>query len=62
MEPKPSKEEIFVRLLGEANKRWGKEVAQEMKSDIERASEAIWQVEKFKLEPEIEPSRPPGRV
>ena len=62
MEPTPSKEEIFVRLFEEAKKRWGNEVAQKLKSDIERASEAIWQVEKFKLEPENEPSRPPGRV
>ena len=62
MEPRPSKEEIFVRLFEEATRRWGKEAARELKSDIERAGEAIWQVESYKLEPEDEPSRPPGRV
>jgi hypothetical protein len=62
MEPQPSKEEIFVRLFAEATRRWGEEAAQELKSDIERAGEAIWQVESFKLEPEDEPSRQPGRV
>ena len=62
MEPRPSLEEIFIRLFEEAIKRWSEETAQELKSDIERISEAIWQVERFKLEPEDEPSRPPGRV
>jgi hypothetical protein len=62
MEPRPSKEEIFIRLFEEATRRWGEEAAQELRSDIERAGEAIWQVESFKLEPEDEPSRPPGSV
>ena len=62
MESRPGKEETFVRLFEEAIRRWGEETAQELKSDIERAGEAIWQVERFKLEPEDEPSRPPGRV
>lgn len=62
MGPRSSKEEVFVRLFSEANERWGKMVAQELRSDIERASESIWQVEQFKLETDIEPSRPPGRI
>ena len=55
-------EEIFVRLFEGATRRWGEEAAQELRSDIERAGEAIWQVESFTLEPEDEPSRPPERV
>ena len=62
MEPRPSKKEIFIRLFEEAIRRWGEEAAQELKSDIEGAGDAIWQVESFKLEPEDEPSRPPGSV
>ena len=62
MEPRPSLEEIFIRLFEEAIKRWSEETAQELKSDIERISEAIWQVERFKLEPEDEPSILPRRV
>ena len=62
MEPRPSFQEIFTRLFEEAIRRWGEEAIQELKSDIERAGEAIWQVERFKLEPEDEPSIPPGRV
>jgi hypothetical protein len=62
MKPRPSKEEIFVRLFEEATRRWGEEAAQELRPDIERAVEAIWQVEGYKLEPEDEPSRQPGRV
>ena len=62
MEPRPSKEEIFVRLFEEATRRWGEEAAQELRPDIERAVEAIRQVEGYKLEHEDEPSRQPGRV
>lgn len=62
MEHRPSKENIFDRLFLEALKRWGEKMAQELRSDIERFSESIWQVETFELEPENEPSRPPGRV
>jgi len=62
MEPRPRKKEIFIRLFEEAIRRWGEEAAQELRSDIERAGEAIWQVEGYKLEPEDEPSLPPGSV
>lgn len=62
MKPMPRKEDIFKQLFGEATRKWGEEVAQELQSDIERAGEAIWQVESFKIKPEDEPSRPPGRA
>lgn len=62
MEPRPSKEDIFVRLFEEATRRWGEEAAQELRPDIERAVEAIRQIEGYKLEPEDEPSRQPGSV
>jgi len=62
MKPMPRKEDLFKQLFGEATRRWGEEVAQELRSDIESVGEAIWQVESFKIKPEDEPSRPPGRA
>lgn len=61
MKPTPRKEDIFKQLFSEATRRWGEEFAQELQSDIERAGEAIWQVDSHTLEPEDEPSKPPGR-
>ena len=62
MTSRPTKEEISIRLLEETAERWGEETAEELKPDIERVGEAIWQVEGFKLLPEDEPSRPLRRV
>ena len=62
MKPMPRKEDIVTHLFEEATRRWGEEVAQELRSDIESVGEAIWQVESFKIKPEDEPSRPPGRA
>jgi hypothetical protein len=61
MKPTPRKEDVFKQLFREATRRWGGEVARELQSDIERAGEAIWQVESYELEPEDEPSKPRRR-
>ena len=56
------KGELVRRFLEEARERWGEEEARLLRPALERAAEAVWEVEGFEPGVEEEPYNPPRRV
>lgn len=53
------KKEIVESFLGVAVQRWGEEEVEAIRAAIEKTAEAVWEVQKFKIDPFDEPWRPP---
>lgn len=53
------KSETVERFLGIAVQRWSEEEVEAIRAAIEKTAEAVWEVQKFKIEPFEEPWRPP---
>ena len=62
MSARKSKEEHIEDFISRAKERWGRKEAQQLGPALRRVAEAIWEVEGFSLDPEDEPTTPPGDV
>lgn len=50
-----TKNALVDRIMDDAVERWGEDEVESIRSALETIADAIWELERFRLEPEDEP-------